>query len=317
MFKKITWNDIEFYSYGKNPYEILQAESSSNYISLYINKTQRITVFQKGNHIYEYEFEEEIDENKNENEKIECNTKAQKFKKLTKTIIDYFLNFILILLLTPILFKLLVYTSLSKEMNITFSLFLAIILTCIYNLMIEFILCCIIAKNNSTSKTKSNHSAEHMIINFISKNYRLPNNIEELRHASRFDQCCGSYRYLHQDFLTHIATTFVISMLMMILIILDLPIIFNTFIWLIFGFIKDKLCKPIIQFLTTIGSYIIQYKASTTKNVSDESLIAAYIAANIWFIITHDNEYDENIYYTFLQPFDVIDIHKCDTKNQP
>ena len=314
MFKQITWDDIEFWPYGKNPYRILRAKSSSNYISLYINETQLVTVFQKGNHIYEYELQEEINEKKNEDEKIECNTNAQKLKKLTKAMIDYFLDFILILFLASILF---VYTSISSELSIIISFFLATILICAYNLIIEFVFSCIKAEKELPFKTKSNHSAEHMIINFISKNYRLPNNIEELRHASRFDRYCGSYRYLLQDSLMHIATTFVIFGLIIILLILDLPIIFNIFICYIFFFIKDKICKPIIKFLTILGSYMIQYMASTAKNVSDESLITAYIAANIWFLVTHDNEYDENAYYTFLKSVNVIDVHECDTNNQP
>ena len=63
MIKQITFDDIKFYlHYDKNPYEIISAGSTSNYISVYINKTQRITVFPKGDNVYEYEFQEEINE---------------------------------------------------------------------------------------------------------------------------------------------------------------------------------------------------------------------------------------------------------------
>ena len=314
--KKITFDDIKHYTYGENPYEILNAGSTSNYISLYINKTQRITVFQKGNNIYEYEFQEEIHENKNEDEKTKCNANAQWLKHFTKVVIDYFLDFIFTLSLATLVFKLLVYTRISLELVAIISFLISILLICTYYFALAFTIPRVIIKKDFDFKTVSNHSAEHMVINFIKKNHRIPNNLSELRLASRFEKYCTSYQYLSQDSLTHIASYFVTYVLFFLLIILDLPIIFSIFIFLIFGFIKDKICRPIIKSLSTLGSYIIQYKVSTTKNVSDESLITAYIAANMWFSITHYNEYDGNTCYTFLKSVNVTDVHECDVNDQ-
>lgn len=311
--KKITFDDIKSYLYSeKNPYMISHAASTSNYISIYINKTQRITVFQKGNNIYEYEFQEEVLENKDEDEKIKCNTNAQWLKHFTKVVINYFLDFIFTLFLATLVFKLLIYAPISLELVAIISFLISILLICAYYLALEFIIPCKIIKKDFDFKTASNHSAEHMVINFIQKNYQLPSNLSELRLASRFDRYCSSYRYLHQDSLAHIASYFVTYVLCLLLIFMDFPILFNIFIFLIFGFIKDKICSPIIECLSTLGSYIIQYKVSTTKNVSDESLITAYIAANMWFHITHYNEYDENNYRTFFKSANitVTDIHE-------
>lgn len=66
MIKKIEFTDIKKVSIDKKkPYEILEAHSTSNYISVYFNAYQRITVFRKCEKEYEYELEEIIEEEKN------------------------------------------------------------------------------------------------------------------------------------------------------------------------------------------------------------------------------------------------------------
>lgn len=311
MIKQITFDDIKFYlRYNKNPYEILGAGSTSNYISVYINKTQRITVFPKGDNVYEYEFQEKI----NEDEETVWNTNTESFKND----LVYYLFFCSFSIPSAIyVFILLSYTSISSKLAFIISCLLVIILSCIIFLAVEFKVSCMIADKHFNFEVKSNHSAEHMVINFIKKNHQIPKSLEELRFASRFEKNCSSRQYISQNMLSRIANFFVISVLFIILIYLNLPIIFKIFIFLLFVFIKEKICRPIIKSLSTLGSYIIQYKVSTTKNVSDESLITAFIAASIWFHITHYNEYDENTCYTFLKSANVTDVHECDTNDQP
>lgn len=43
---------------------------------------------------------------------------------------------------------------------------------------------------------KSKHSAEHMMVNFLEINKRLPKNIEEVKKYSRFSSECGSRKLI-------------------------------------------------------------------------------------------------------------------------
>lgn len=319
MIKRIKFDDIKKYLIDKEePYKILEAHSSSSSISVYFNNSQRINVFCKCENMYEYEFQEIVEENVNT---IHGCNKA-----------DYcVLSFITIFfILYPITFLLTLYTSLSIYSEYTFliSFFISSIITTIFSL-INNCRACIIHINRTTNfSSKSNHSAEHMICDFISHKHRLPKNIHEFRRAKRITKFCSTYNLINQDYLSVITNMFFATMVSIaisgFLIYLGLPIILSSifcnclFLLLyIICYKKQIRMKRINKLLTKLGNYFLQYVATTTKNVTDESLIMAYIAGSQWFKLTHYEEFDENAYISFLSSLDIVSVHKCEKVNQP
>lgn len=318
IIKKIKFTDIKKYVIDEEePYKILKAHSSSSSISVYFNKSQRINVFRKCENMYEYEFEEIVEEeNKNaihgRNKKDYC----------VFSVITLFLLYILVTLL-------IIYISLSSYSSYAFliSFFISTIITAILSLIIECRTCMIFINWLTNSFFKSNHSAEHMIHDFILRKHRLPKNIHEFRCARRINKFCNTYEFISQQYLAVITNMFFTAMpsiaIAGFLVYLGLPIIpssiFCNYLFLVLYIIcykKQIRMKRVNNLLTKLGNYFLQYTVTTTRNVTDESLIMAYIAGSQWFMMTHYEEFDENAYHAFLNSLHVS-VHECDKTNQP
>ena len=129
---------------------------------------------------------------------------------------------------------------------------------------------------------KSKHSAEHMMLNFLEANKRLPKNIEEIKSASRFSNKCGSRKKVEgvvQDFVISILSLVIAVFADIILrlfiensIIMSFVIVPIYFLVIIIVNVMIKkhgkmafVIKPIKSVLIIWYSVLIQLKRLKTK----------------------------------------------------
>lgn len=158
----------------------------------------------------------------------------------------------------------------------------------------------------SSFSIKSKHSAEHMMVNFLKINKRLPQSIDEVKKCSRFHSHCGS-----RELITDIAEDFVRSMYAIMstlcisaitLYFFDDPLLNEAVIvitYLLFEFkvfpkiaehgMLDFIIRPIKKVLTNIAQL-----GNTTSKVKDEDIILAYSAAKPWLKVVYPQFYNEN-----------------------
>lgn len=153
---------------------------------------------------------------------------------------------------------------------------------------------------------RSKHSAEHMMVNFLQINKRLPKNIEEVKKSSRFSTECGS-----RELIKGIAEDFVRSIIAIIFTAIAYGIIshFSSNSVIIFicflsnyytlRFIVGKLItkygilnfaiKPLNKVLTNIIQCV-----NTTANVKDKDIAMAYYVSKAWLQIVYPEFYNGN-----------------------
>lgn len=154
-----------------------------------------------------------------------------------------------------------------------------------------------IEENLSTSYSiKSKHSAEHMMVNFLEINNRLPKNIEEVKKCSRFSPKCGTRKLVSKTsvgLIRGILTSNIIGILSLFLNF-GTHIAFFIFIYLLLSFeIQIIIIKyNINNSLEMKLSYIIQH-ANTTRKVRDKDIILAYLVAREWIKCSYPKLYDK------------------------
>ncbi|MDO5557180.1 MAG: hypothetical protein Q4G05_02930 [Clostridia bacterium] len=164
---------------------------------------------------------------------------------------------------------------------------------------ILIIVCATIVEFMSTNfKLKSKHSAEHMAVNFLEINKRLPRDIGEIKKMSRFSADCGCRHYLKDvevNFISSMLTTLILIVICAMLpnfipsYIIDIILIITFFILssLIGKIIKKyELFNFIIKPINKILVNIMQC-ANTTKKVKDKDIILAYSVAKYWLQIVY------------------------------
>jgi predicted signal transduction protein with EAL and GGDEF domain len=151
---------------------------------------------------------------------------------------------------------------------------------------------------------KSKHAAEHMMVNFLESNKRLPKNMEELKKCSRFAPGCSS-----RELIEGIPVEFTRSMIGIIAatiiggiveLLFHTSIVATTIIvtYLLVRFVAGKAItkahkfKCIIIPMRRVLTHIAQY-ANTTRKVKDEDLILAYYVARKWLQAVYPEYYDE------------------------
>ena len=153
---------------------------------------------------------------------------------------------------------------------------------------------------------KSKHSAEHMMVNFLEFNKRLPKNIEEVKKSSRFSPECGSRELIKgiaEELIRSIIATVFTVIVSIIVSHLSSNSITNAIVFLAtYYFIKfvvgkvitkcgalDFIIKPIKKVLTHIAQC-----ANTTSKVKDRDIIFAYSVAKPWLQVVYPEFYNEN-----------------------
>lgn len=190
--------------------------------------------------------------------------------------------------------------------NLINNFFLFLIIINIVSFIIVIANVVILEAVETSPALRSKHSAEHMMVNFLQINKRLPKNIEEVKKSSRFSPECGS-----RELIKGIAEDFVRSIIATIFTAIAYGIISHfssnsviIFIWLLstyysLRFIVGKLItkygilnfaiKPLNKVLTNIIQCV-----NTTANVKDKDIAMAYYVSKAWLQIVYPEFYNGN-----------------------
>lgn len=312
MFKEISLSDIKIMT-RKNPYEVAQAVSNENGIAFYFNPTQRICVIRESSYDYRYRFQETItDSTKKNNTNMKGKNTGEEVKAKKSSENFYAFLFLFVSFLLTFVFVSIFYHFVHTK----YAYMLGFSLSCIFTFRIGMVIILHnpIANENArcSAALKSNHAAEHMIINFLKRHHRLPRNMRELRRASQVDVYCDTKdSVLVCPVHTVIAFLIVSVANLIVSLLLTISHSSNSFILCsctIFLFIAYIICvkekigyKTFGDFFFTIMSCIIQYRTMPKKNVTKESLIMAYITAANWFLVVFPKEFDLKAYNNFFK----------------
>lgn len=160
---------------------VFHAASLQNEIRFYLNDTQYLAAVE-GEEGCTIRLEEEKEEEDNKKSKISViRENLKEFLKLFSIILGIsILGSIGVFYLSKIIDNILVFL---------------IIMNIIY-FIINIVNVVIMETMETAPKVKSKHSAEHMMVNFLEINKRLPKSIEKVKKSSRFSPECGSRKLI-------------------------------------------------------------------------------------------------------------------------
>ncbi len=270
---------------------VFHAASLQNEIRFYLNDTQYLTAVEceEGCSI---RLEEEREEEGDKKSKISIiKENLREFIKLFSIIIGIsILGFIGVLYLSKRIDSILVYL---------------IIMNIIY-FVINIVNVVIMETMETAPAIKSKHSAEHMMVNFLEINKRLPKNIEEVKKSSRFSPECGSRELIKgiaEELIRSIVATIFTVIVSIIVSHFSSNSVTNVIVFLstyfLTKFVVGKaitkygalnfIIKPIKKVLTNIAQC-----ANTTSKVKDRDIILAYSVAKPWLQVVYPEFYNEN-----------------------
>lgn len=270
---------------------VFHAASLQNEIRFYLNDTQYLAAVEceEGCTI---RLEEEKEEKDNKESKISViRENLKEFLKLVSIILGIsILGFIGVFYLSKIIDNILVFL---------------IIMNIIY-FIINIVNVVIMETMETAPAVKSKHSAEHMMVNFLEINKRLPKSIEEVKKSSRFSPECGS-RELIKGIAEELIRSIVATIFTVIVSIVvshfssnsaTYVIVFLAAYFLV-KFVVGRaitkygalsfIVKPIKKVLTNIAQC-----ANTTSKVKDRDIILAYSVAKPWLQVVYPEFYNEN-----------------------
>ena len=273
---------------------VFHAASLQNEIRFYLNDTQYLVAVEceEGCTIRLEEEKEEEDNKKSKISVIRENLKE--FLKLFSIIFGIsILGFIGVFYLSKIIDNILVFL---------------IIINIIY-FIIDILNVVIMETMETAPKVKSKHSAEHMMVNFLEINKRLPKSIEEVKKSSRFSPKCGSrerIKGIAEELIRSIVAT-IFTVIVSVVVShfssnsatsATYAIMFFT-TYILVKFVVGKaitkygalnfIVKPIKKVLTNIVQC-----ANTTSKVKDKDIILAYSVARSWLKVVYPEFYNEN-----------------------
>ena len=302
----------------KNPFEIVHAKSTSDSISVFFNESQYVTVRHITGTCYEFEFSEDITEDYNEKD---IKKKNMKDKEEIKIFSHTMCTFSFSLYHFATMFFYTIFGILHvKQYILSISILLACLISIITMLSIE-----ILVTNSLMSvgaKTLSNPAAEHKIVNFIKKHHKLPTSLKDFEYSSRVSRYCGTYKYVNTDYI-NFSSSLLVSYLIGNFIIFLIesfkdsitPFSFVLLVLILEYIVCYKLCyklrfKTVYKALMILVSIIIQLTNTTTRKVSKESLVSAYIAGSIWMSIVHPNNFNLDNYRNLLNSVGVSNVYE-------
>lgn len=279
---------------ASNPEELIvfHASSLQDEIRFYLNDTKYITAIEKGEGNVSVEIGEKV-EREEENKKSTLTIIKENFKEFFQIIS------ISILVLVGLMSLLFVINSLID--NILIYLIAMNVMFSMYSIISTVIL----ETRTTPSTQKSKHSAEHMMVNFLENNKRLPKNMQEIRKSSRFSKDCGS-RDLIKGIAEELVSKILASILAVVANALYLVFFENTIgelivflgVYYLTSFIVGRLLKKhgkmgfIIKPLKRVLTNIAQC-ANTTKKVEDKDIILAYCVARVWMQVVYPEFYKQ------------------------
>lgn len=237
-------------------------------------------------------------ESNEESEKTANTSKISFIKENFKSLIKPFAVTIGLLLLEFIAICYLCFT-LSNILVLVILVDITLLITSIIQtIILEFM-----ATNSSI---RSKHSAEHMMVNFLEANKRLPRSIQEVRKASRFSPKCGTRKGLKKDaehIILIILTTIFTTIISTFVFHFSSDSIANEFIVIYTYFIVQFITRKVLTKYGILSSIInriekvlsnIAQCANTTSKVEDKDIILAYSAARFWLFIVYPEFYNQN-----------------------
>lgn len=274
---------------------VAHASSFKDEIRFYVNEKQYVSATEKDDEGISVELWEEV--------KKEVPKKAKtKKESMTKENFKVFLK--LFSLLGLIMATLMMVAIIISVLVKSFLVYLISINIAFF--AFDIIRVVILETRITHPSLKSKHSAEHMMVNFLETNKRLPKNMQEIKKSSRFSYECGSRRLIQgiaEEFLAKILATIIAVISSSIYLtffdnlIIDLIIFLSVYFLTIFisyrllrkhgkmGF----LVNPIKKVLT-----IIAQCGNTTKKVEEKDIYLAYCAAKEWMKIVYPEFYNED-----------------------
>lgn len=288
---------------ASNPEELIvfHASSLQDEIRFYLNDTQYITAIEKGEGNVSVEISEEV-EREEENKKSTLTIIKENFKEFFKIISILILVFVgvmsLLFVINSLIENMLIYLI---SMNVMFSMY-SIISTVILEI------------RTTPLRLKSKHSAEHMMVNFLENNKRLPKNMQEIRKSSRFSKDCGSRNLIKgiaEDLISKILASILAVVANALYLVFFENIIGELIVFLgvyyLTSFIVGRLLKKhgkmgfIINPLKRVLTNIAQC-ANTTKKVEDKDIILAYCVARVWMKAVYPEFYkkEEDVFMNNL-----------------
>lgn len=271
---------------------VFHAASLQNEIRFYLNDTQYLAAVE-GEEACTIRLEEEKEEEDNKKSKISViRENLKEFLKLFSIIWGIsILGFIGLFYLGKIIDNILVFL---------------IIMNIIY-FIINIVNVVIMETMETDPKVKSKHSAEHMMVNFLEINKRLPKSIEEVKKSSRFSPECGSRELIKgiaEELIRSIVATIFTTVIVSVVVShfssnsATYVIVFFATYFLV-NFVVGKaitkygalsfIVKPIKKVLTNIAQC-----ANTTSKVKDRDIILAYSVARLWLQVVYPEFYNEN-----------------------
>lgn len=215
-----------------------------------------------------------------------------------------------------ILMLLILNFSLFSLFSISIYFFLSFTLSTIISSLFILFNYVFIKSSHHSDKLKNNHTAEHMISNFIDNYQRLPISMEELRKSSRFHKDCGSLTDF-KDFLhsLHFSIYLYVSLLFY-----AVSVFFDGSISLqekVFSSIMLVAIIILLKILLEKKSYWLNFflqLSNTTSHVDDDSLYLAYFVAREWIA----RDYPEYASEEWMQNSefldDVSETHSVDSQ---
>lgn len=271
---------------------VLRAASSSDCIRFYFNEQQYLVGYDNDpTSIY---FEDENKPWKNRVQPPEDNT-----KKISRHI--KILVLLGVILAFVCFFALFVCASIFKKLFGGELLYLCsiAIITSIFSLLSVVIL----IAYDTPKETKSKHSAEHMMVNFMEKHKRLPKTLEELKKASRFSSDCGTRNRVEScaRVSVQILISSVVGYFSKFLVSGDgagliIYIVSYLIVYIGIGLLSQpgRCLHFLIVPVRRVFNYVGQL-GNTTKNVRDEDLHLAYRVCWVWIQIVYPEYFYDDI----------------------
>lgn len=264
---------------------VFHARSYSDEIRFYTNNTEYVSAVESDYGCL-IKFGEENKEKESSLTSKKENTKVEKIKL-------YFSGFVITILAIDIM----LYLSIIID-----NVLIYIFVTSIVYIIALGLQSMVSILNLTSNRLRSKHSAEHMMVNFLKINQRLPKNMEEIKKCSRFSSECGT-RYLGG----WIAEILAICLIMLIIAVIIYGIAFNLcdnlavnliVTIVILYFIAEKLIKKTIKIdfiinpVKKVLNNIIQL-ATTTSKVRDKDIIMAYYVSREWIQLVYPEFYNK------------------------
>ena len=171
-----------------------------------------------------------------------------------------------------------------------------------------------------SNRVKSKHAAEHMLVNYINLNQKLPESMKEIHMYSRFSPHCGS-RYLVKDISENFVGNticFILSFIFSTLLkpqtnteLFSITFFLLTYwgfkIGIISNIKRDHFLYVLVNPFQILLSYIIQC-INTTSQVKTKDIVLAYMAAEYWIKNAYPHLYNQETSRYFYKKYLIDNI---------